>query len=1280
MATVILQAAGAALGSAFGPLGAAAGRALGALAGSAIDNALFGAGGAGPAHLPTARIPGPEEGTPIPRVYGTVRIGGTLIWATRFLEEAVEERDGAKGSGRSGETRFTYSVSLALSLCEGPIAGVRRVFADGRELSLDGIEMRVYRGTAGQQPDPLILARQGAGKAPAYRGLAYVVFENLPLGPFGDRIPVLQFEVIRPVGALERQVRAVTLIPGATEHGYDPQTVTESMGGGSSRRLNRNTLSGQSDWTTSLDELQALCPALETVALTVSWFGTSLDLGECAVVPGVEVPVRSGESRSWTVSGLTRSGARLISTAGGGPAYGGTPSDASVIAAIRDLRRRGLKVVLYPFLLMDIPAGNTLSDPYGAARQAAYPWRGRITCRPAPGLRGSPDRTGAIPGLVARFAGTAAPEDFTPGETTVAFRGEGFGFRRMILHYAHLARLAGGVDGFLLSSELRGLTTLRDGENRFPFVAELVKLSREVAAILGSRTKITYGADWSEYFGHQPADGSGDVFFHLDPLWAAPDIHAVGIDNYLPLSDFRDGDLASAHPDGFSHAEDPAALRAGIVSGERFDWYYASEADRAARRRTPITDGAAGKPWVFAPKDIAGWWSNRHYERRGGRELATPTAWMPRMKPVWFTELGAPAIDRGANEPNLFSDPKSAESSLPAFSRGHRADSAQRRFLEAHYRHWTGGQAPAGMVSPADIFLWCWDTRPYPVFPHGSVWSDGGNWRTGHWLNGRLGAGTLADTIAAILRDHGMADADVSGVSGDLPGYVQADIVPARALLEPLVAAFGLDVLEEGGRLVFRSRAEASLPAIPLPVLAERPGEPLFSELRGEASAVPEGTLLSFSDQAADHEPARARAASLSGGGTRLADIALPAALDAGLAERLAAAHLRDLGGARRVVRFRLPSSALAVEPGDVVTLPGLSGRFLVTRIDEERERLVEARSFAPAPGGVRALPPPVPKAPRLPPGTGFSPEIVFLDLPRMGSGETAGVIRVAGLMRPWRPLILSTTQGDGSAARLTLDRPATIGRLAEALAPAGIYGRFDGKRTILVDFGFGAPSSASRAAALAGENRIAIRQPDGTAEIVGFRNAEEIAPGRFRLSGLLNGLDGTDEAGRRGAAAGAVAVLIGPAVKSLPLGEAERGRMLAYRVTGTGALGGTAGPFAFAGGLGAERPLAPAHFRAERTPSGDLLFRWVRRGRIDADDWEASDIPLDQETERYRLDILKGGSVVRRFTPGEPRCLYSALQQQADGLGPGDPLEAELRQIGRRVPEGVARRIPLPA
>ena len=85
MATILFQAAGAALGGVFGPVGAMLGRAVGGLAGSVVDRALINGGRTvSGARLATARIPGADAGTAINRLYGTARIGGTLIWATRF--------------------------------------------------------------------------------------------------------------------------------------------------------------------------------------------------------------------------------------------------------------------------------------------------------------------------------------------------------------------------------------------------------------------------------------------------------------------------------------------------------------------------------------------------------------------------------------------------------------------------------------------------------------------------------------------------------------------------------------------------------------------------------------------------------------------------------------------------------------------------------------------------------------------------------------------------------------------------------------------------------------------------------------------------------------------------------------------------------------------------------------------------------------------------------------------------------------------------------------------
>src|SRR5262249_7344837 len=142
----------------------------------------------------------------------------------------------------------------------------------------------------------------------------------------------------------------------------------------------------------SLDELQALCPLLERVAIVVAWFGDDLRAGSCQIRPKVEALDKATSGAAWSVAGLERADALAVSQVDGRVADGGTPSDQSVIDLTADLKARGLKVTLYPFVVMDIAPDNTLPSPYtGAAPQPAYPWRGRITCDPAPGVDGSPD-------------------------------------------------------------------------------------------------------------------------------------------------------------------------------------------------------------------------------------------------------------------------------------------------------------------------------------------------------------------------------------------------------------------------------------------------------------------------------------------------------------------------------------------------------------------------------------------------------------------------------------------------------------------------------------------------------------------------------------------------------------------------------------------------------------------------------------------------------------------------------------------------------------------------
>jgi hypothetical protein len=299
------------------------------------------------------------------------------------------------------------------------------------------------------------------------------------------------------------------------------------------------------------------------VGVVVNWFGTSMDIATCDIWPCVEYQADTVTTPDdWQVAGFTRSTGRQIGNDAGKIRFGGTPDDDSIVRLLTELRRRGLKIFLYPQLLMDV---------------AGKPWRGQLT-----------------------GDSTAITNFFTKTR----------GYNAFINHYATLA--VGKIDAFAIGTEMRDLTKITSSTGIYPAVTEFISLAATVKATLGSATKVTYAADWSEY---HHTDGG---WYHLDPLWASSAIDMVGIDAYFPLSD--------AVQTGY----DIEALRAGWTSGEGYDWYYTDEA-----RTTKASLGAA-----YAWKNIDWWWNNAHTNPD-----STVTPWVPASKPIWFTEYGFASVD-----------------------------------------------------------------------------------------------------------------------------------------------------------------------------------------------------------------------------------------------------------------------------------------------------------------------------------------------------------------------------------------------------------------------------------------------------------------------------------------------------------------------------------------------------------------------------------------------------------------------------------------------------------
>lgn len=149
-------------------------------------------------------------GAAIPILYGDMRFTGNVIWSTNLLPTETTTHPG-KGGPKVSNTTTSYAISCAIAFCEGEKALFDKLWMDSQLHYSIGPDadaatiiasnkiasgIRFYPGSEDQMPDPLIESIEGIGNASAFRGTCYIVFENLQLAAFGNRLPQIAARII----------------------------------------------------------------------------------------------------------------------------------------------------------------------------------------------------------------------------------------------------------------------------------------------------------------------------------------------------------------------------------------------------------------------------------------------------------------------------------------------------------------------------------------------------------------------------------------------------------------------------------------------------------------------------------------------------------------------------------------------------------------------------------------------------------------------------------------------------------------------------------------------------------------------------------------------------------------------------------------------------------------------------------------------------------------------------------------------------------------------------
>lgn len=1254
MAQVVLAAAGSAAASAgataFGAslavasAAGAVGAFVGGQIGGAIDNLIL-----GPQRL--ADVVGPRAndlavqvstyGAVIPKVFGVMRLAGNVIWSTNLQEREVRETTSSGGKGGGGRettqtaVSYEYSVTLAIAICEGRIDEIIGVWADSKLLDItkldpNGDKYNVYRGGVSQVADPIIESFEGAGNVPAYRGVAYVVIQDFPLAEFGNRIPNFTFEVrreVRPVPALEDKIKSVVLIPGSGEFVYSPDVVEIVPGQfagsafaqvGPRTKANMHNLENRANVLLALDQLQSNLPNLEWVALVVNWFTTSKDPAILEVIPKVEFNTdATTEPLQWEVAGYTRDTAEVILHFGDG-----TPTYGGTPSdkSVVDLCRE-LKSRGLNVLFYPMPLVDTIDD----GTEDDKPWRGRIT-------------------------------PSSSADVTRFFSGAG-GYNNFVRHYSQLSvggyALKDYIDAFLIGSELVGLTTYDSGGGTFPAVTALKSLAALVQGDLGGGPLVSYAADWSEYH-------SIGGIYHLDPLWTDANIDFVGIDCYVPLT-----------PDLPQSQITESVIQQYWEAGEGWDYFYTD-----AVARTGLTS-YGGDP-TYAWKNMENWWNSSH-----NNPGPTATGWTAKLKPIWFTEYGFPSVDGAANQPNVFYDPSSIESFFPRASKGRVDFRAQRQALSASEDFLEARNQESGKSDLVPHrFVWTWDARPYPYWPALSeVWADYRLWKTGHWIQGKIGVSNLGAIVTELLETVGFtsSDYDVSELIDQVEGYVINSQLAVRSALEQLQRAYFFDMVESGGVLKFVKRGGTSVASITEDELVPNDSSNLrdtFSITRLQELDLPQLISVSYINRAAAYEQGTQIAQRQTVNAVDKNNFNLPIVLADQEAKTITDISLYNAWVSRTQYSFKLPPEYARVEPTDVITVTVNSVAHLirVTNTSIARNGVQEVQGLAEdvssydfytAPGE----PPPIAGS-----GSSFPvTDMELLDLPPlvMDTG-TDGVIRMAasGLSSGWRGAFVYRSDDGGESGGNTfslfsaITSQAVMGMVTNALG-VGPENAFDNANTVDVALVQGTLSSVTELAMLNGANVALVGD-----EVIQFQTATLTAAGKYTLSKLLRGRIGTEHEISNHAAGDRFVLLDSSVAKeTMPVALFNLQRHYKPVTAGAALADTTEQAFTYTGKT--LKPFSPVHIAGERDVSDNLTITWVRRTRLGGEWRDGVDVPLSEETESYEVDIMNGSTVVRTITATTQTCSYSAAEQTTDFGSPQSSLTVRVYQLSAVVGRG---------
>ena len=1202
-------------------------------------------------------------GTDIPRGFGANRVGGNVIWVeNNKLREVknVEEIDGGKGGPTIENTTYQYFFTGAIGVMEGSIDAVLRIWADNKLIydnrpgatafaRYTSSPLRIYLGTETQLPDPAIEAEKGVGSTPAFRGLAYIVFENLPVGDFGNRIPQFNFEVA---------TTATVTTPTTTFTNYPDTESKRVVSTGEISGLRRLYWVTKSGFTTA----GAQTADVVTVSLDATSNAT-LNLRRVED-PGGGLDLYATEFVTGNVLGYQ-------------PMFIEPSSyDNRVFACFRDSDELSNAANALVWAEVDPQTLAPIAGkPVGLAVAAAPSHRGVITINVKSQL--SPEQIVTfIP--MAQASGDATNMDFWL-----------------------LARVKPEASA----------TILLDRQ-------QFDKPSN------GANTVSITGAAWDEkeqniWLCGWDAGVSATANGARATLWRVPITTGLGVLGGLSETPIFDRN-------GSAGAE--------VIGVEEIDFAgtYTGINEPAGMVFDPITRNLV----IWGVHD-----SNDQFKR---------VAW--NVDTLTVDQEYTSVADPGPPFESDYVDFENQINTFPVSEGSTQYSLENGPFFGKVFAMASENASPRAMLrfdlsditaTPESFALPSWSE-------FGSAWHDHQTNRIWYFPGAAslaedpevidydvatLNEPTLTDVITEELEKAGLVSGtdfsfDAGMTATTLKGYLRTAQVEARAILEPLLFAYGFDLVESDFKLKFVTRGNASTRTIPEDDLGARstlgptnrpPTRDRLVEKRLQEVELPERVDVAYIDIDRDHlqgnqGQTRHRSPSPTQFSKNSLSVELPIVLTANEAKAIAENRLYEVWSSRYSYESQLPTKHIDLDPTDVIvqTRGNSSDAQRITQTDTGDGLSVKVQAVADdtevfTDSGAAGDSGTVPAQTVDPPGV---TELFLIDAPAFRDSDTnisssngGHYIAYGANSDAWTQAIAERSLDGGSSfSTYDISRDNSIwGVLTASVAAladqsdnqwnAQLAG-FDSVTQITVSIPVDASLLASTTKQLLHEdsslNSFVILNDAGTEpEIVRFLNVTDNGDGTYTFDTLIRGARGTENAARTGHSAGSKVVFLSTAkVNRLSIALSLKDSEFVYRAASKGARNFDTRTQNFTYTANDLKPYAPTDPEVDLAPGSarngsSIQVTWTRRTRLGGEnDWlnAITTVPLGEASEAYEIDLYTTGfaavsATITGITSDSVGGTITDAQRTTAGYGTEDAVDIIIYQVSDSVGRGFGKR-----